>query len=53
VPALSAKATHPTLVTKQDFVSAQQIRTERPTSNGRPRRFALAGRIHCDVTNLH
>ncbi|MGW5746790.1 recombinase family protein, partial [Amycolatopsis sp. NPDC003861] len=48
-PALSAKAAHPALITEQDFVAAQQIRAARPASDGRPRRFALAGLIHCGV----
>ncbi len=47
--ALSAKAAHPALVTEQDFFAAQQIRAARPASNGRARRFALAGLIHCGV----
>jgi site-specific DNA recombinase len=46
-PALSAKAAHPALVTEQDFVAAHQIRTARPAGDGRARRFALAGLIHC------
>ncbi|VVJ21608.1 Site-specific recombinase [Amycolatopsis camponoti] len=48
-PALSAKAAHPALVTEQDFITAQQIRAARPASDGRARRFALAGLIHCGV----
>ncbi|KDN22417.1 recombinase [Amycolatopsis rifamycinica] len=48
-PALSAKVAHPALITEQDFVAAQQIRAARPASDGRPRRFALAGLIHCGV----
>ncbi|QKV81125.1 recombinase family protein [Amycolatopsis sp. Hca4] len=48
-PALSAKAAHPALVTEQDFIAAQQIRAARPASDGRARRFALAGLIHCGV----
>ncbi|WIX92486.1 recombinase family protein [Amycolatopsis sp. DG1A-15b] len=46
-PALSAKAAHPALVTELDFVAVQQIRAARPASDGQPRRFALAGLIHC------
>ncbi|MEV6871528.1 recombinase family protein [Amycolatopsis sp. NPDC051128] len=46
-PALSAKAAYPPIVTEQDFVSAQQIRAARPAVDGRARRFALAGLIHC------
>jgi hypothetical protein len=49
MPALSAKAAHPALVTEQDFVVAQQIRAARPASDGQARRFALAGLIHCGV----
>ncbi|MEQ0558190.1 recombinase family protein [Amycolatopsis sp. NEAU-NG30] len=48
-PALSAKAAHPAIVTEQDFIAAQQIRAARPASDGRARRFALAGLIHCGV----
>ncbi|MEV6823397.1 recombinase family protein [Amycolatopsis sp. NPDC051102] len=48
-PALSAKVAHPALVTELDFVAAQQIRAARSTSDGRTRRFALAGLIHCGV----
>ncbi|MEV6823391.1 recombinase family protein [Amycolatopsis sp. NPDC051102] len=48
-PALSAKVAHPALVTEQDFVAAQQIRATRPATDGRTRRFALAGLIHCGV----
>ncbi|GLY44490.1 hypothetical protein Amsp01_105130 [Amycolatopsis sp. NBRC 101858] len=48
-PALSAKVAHPALVTEQDFIAAQQIRAARPASDGRARRFALAGLIHCGV----
>jgi hypothetical protein len=49
MPALSAKMAHPPLVTEQDFVTAQQIRAARSTSDGRTRRFALAGLIRCGV----
>lgn len=49
MPALSAKAAHPALVTELDFVAAQQVRAARPTTDGRVRRFALAGLIHCGV----
>jgi hypothetical protein len=49
MPALSANAVHPALVTEQDFVSAQQIRAARPASDGQVRRFALAGLIRCGV----
>ncbi|MGK3206085.1 recombinase family protein [Amycolatopsis sp. MEPSY49] len=48
-PALSAKAAHLAVVTEQDFIAAQQIRAARPASDGRARRFALAGLIHCGV----
>jgi site-specific DNA recombinase len=48
-PALSAKTAPPALVTEQDFVAAQRIRAARPASDGRARRFALAGLIHCGV----
>jgi len=49
--ALSAKAAHPALGTEQDFVAAQQIRAARPAGDGQPRRFALAGLIHCGICN--
>ncbi|WP_254896795.1 recombinase family protein [Amycolatopsis sp. Hca4] len=49
MPAVSAKAVHPALVTEQDFISAQQIRAARPTSGSQTHRFALAGLIHCGV----
>jgi site-specific DNA recombinase len=48
-PALSARAVHPAIVTEHDFIAAQQIRAARPASDGRARRFALAGLIHCGV----
>lgn len=48
-PAQSAKAAHRALVTEQDFIAAQQIRAARPAHDGRTRRFALAGLIHCGV----
>jgi hypothetical protein len=41
--ALLAKAAHPALVTKQDFVATQQIRAARPASDGRTHQFALVG----------
>jgi len=44
-----SEAAHPALVTEHDFVAAQQIRAPRPTSDGRARRFAPAGLIHCGV----
>ncbi|MFF4599829.1 recombinase family protein [Amycolatopsis sp. NPDC001319] len=46
-PALSTKATHPALVTEQDFVATQQIRAARPSRDNQPRQFALGGLIHC------
>ncbi|MDQ7809049.1 recombinase family protein [Amycolatopsis sp. A133] len=48
-PALSGKAAHLALVTEQDFIAAQQIRAARPAHDGRTRRFARAGLIHCGV----
>jgi site-specific DNA recombinase len=49
MPALSAKAAHPALVTELDFVAAQQVRAARPATDGHAHRFALAGLIHCGV----
>ena len=46
---ISAKATHPALVTEEDFVAAQAVRAPRKTDDGTVRRYVLAGLVRCGV----
>jgi hypothetical protein len=45
--AISTKRSHPALVSDDDFVAAQAIRAARPTQDGSPRVYLLAGLLKC------
>ncbi|MQA97702.1 MAG: hypothetical protein GEV11_24900 [Streptosporangiales bacterium] len=45
--AVSARRSHPALVSDADFVTAQKVRAARPTSDGSVRRYLLAGLLIC------
>ncbi|MFI6992170.1 recombinase family protein [Nonomuraea wenchangensis] len=45
--AISTKRSHPALVSDDDFVAAQAVRTARPTQDGSPRVYLLAGLLKC------
>ncbi|MCK2214068.1 zinc ribbon domain-containing protein [Actinomadura sp. ATCC 31491] len=44
---ISTKLSHPALVSDDDFVAAQAIRAARPTQDGSPRVYLLAGLLKC------
>lgn len=46
---ISARVTHPVLITEADFVAAQSIRAARKVGNGTVRMYALAGLVRCGV----
>lgn len=46
---VSTQATHPALVTEEDFVAAQSVRATRTTDKGTIRTYALAGLVCCGV----
>ncbi|MED7928817.1 recombinase family protein [Nonomuraea sp. LP-02] len=45
--AISTKRSHPALVSDDDFVAAQAVRAARPTQDGGPRVYLLAGLLKC------
>lgn len=47
--AISASVVHPPLVSEAVFVAAQQARAARPTKDGRPRVYLLAGLVQCGL----
>lgn len=46
---ISTRIVHPPLVGEQDFVAVQAIRSARPTADGTPRVYLLAGLMHCGL----
>jgi len=46
---ISAHIVHPPLVSEQDFVAVQAIRSTRPTADGSRRVYLLAGLLHCGL----
>lgn len=46
---ISVKATHPALVTEEDFVATQSVRATRKTDDGTVRRYALVGLVFCGL----
>lgn len=46
---ISDRIVHPPLVSEQDFVAAQAIRSTRPTADGSRRVYLLAGLMHCGL----
>ncbi|UUV32953.1 recombinase family protein [Amycolatopsis roodepoortensis] len=48
-PAVSRDLAHPALVSEEDFLAAQQVRSARTAQDGAIRRYALAGLVRCGV----
>ncbi|MFG1710890.1 recombinase family protein [Nonomuraea sp. M3C6] len=47
--AISTKATHPALISDDDFVAAQAIRAARPTRDGSTRAYLFTGLLRCGL----
>jgi site-specific DNA recombinase len=46
---ISKTIAHPPLVSEAEFVAAQQVRAARPTKDGSPRSYRLAGLVECGL----
>jgi site-specific DNA recombinase len=46
---ISARPSHPALVTEEDFINVQGIRAERGTATAAGRRYLLAGLLQCGI----
>jgi site-specific DNA recombinase len=47
--AISARSSHPGLVTERDFVAAQAVRVSRTASDGMTRTYQLSGLVQCGL----
>ncbi|WP_435823612.1 recombinase family protein [Micromonospora haikouensis] len=46
---ISTRVVHPPLVSEQDFIAVQAVRSTRPTADGKPRVYLLAGLMQCGL----